>query len=80
MPHIKVRTMNNREQVIDYEETDTIKDLKKKIMEKEGISVEQFKLILNGEQTNENVEIQKYRFKNPNKEDVFMIVSVLKGG
>ena len=34
MPHIKVRTMNNREQVIDYEETDTIKDLKKKIMEK----------------------------------------------
>jgi hypothetical protein len=50
MPTLKIKTITNRELSCTYEEDYTVRMLKENIEHKEGMPVDQFKLIYMGQQ------------------------------
>ena len=50
MPNLKIKTITNRELCCNYEEDYTVRMLKESIEHKEGMPIDQFKLIFAGQQ------------------------------
>lgn len=53
MPQIKVKTLTGKVIRIDIEETDTVRRMKERVEEKEGIPPQQQRLIFNGKAMND---------------------------
>lgn len=77
MPEIRIKTINNREMRFNYEAGETIRSLKLNIETKEGVSLDQFKLIFNGLQLEETKKISDYKIEPGH---TIIMVSVLRGG
>jgi ubiquitin-like protein Nedd8 len=61
MPNLKIKTITNRELCVNYEENYTVKMLKESIEHKEGMPVDQFKLIVSGQQMDEAKNLVDYK-------------------
>jgi hypothetical protein len=77
MPNVKVKTIGNREISCNYEIDDSVKTLKENIFHKEGIPVEQFKLIYAGQSMDENKKLTDYKVEPGH---TLIMVSFLRGG
>lgn len=77
MPTIKIKTIGNREITCNNELDDTIKTLKENIYQKEGIPVEQFRLIYGGQPMDENKKLLDYKVEAGH---TLIMVSFLRGG
>jgi hypothetical protein len=77
MPIVKIKTIGNREISCNYETDDTVKTLKENIYQKEGIPVEQFRLIYSGQPMDENKKLVDYRVEAGH---ALIMVLVLRGG
>ncbi len=77
MPIVKVKTIGNREISCNYEADDTVKTLKENIYQKEGINVEQFKLIFGGQPMDDNKKLSDYKVEAGH---TLIMISVLRGG
>ena len=77
MPIVKVKTIGNREISCNYEIDDSVKTLKENIFNKEGIPVEQFKLIYSGQPMDENKKLADYKVEAGH---ALIMISVLRGG
>ena len=61
MPTLKIKTITNRELSCTYEEDYTVRMLKENIEHKEGMPVDQFKLIYMGQQMDEMKKLSDYK-------------------
>ncbi len=77
MPNLKIKTITNREISCNYEDEQTIRVIKESIEHKEGMPIDQFKLIFSGQQLDENKKISEYSI-SPGS--IIMMVPVLRGG
>jgi ubiquitin len=74
---LMVKTLDGKTVTVEAEEEDTIEDIKNKIMEKEGVPVDQQRLIFGGKQ----LESDKTRADYDVQEDsTFHMVLRLRGG
>ena len=70
-----VRTLSGKNIIIDLDCNDTIFDIKKKIVDKEGIPIEEQRLILAGKQLEDKKTIQYYKIPS---ESTFQLVFQLR--
>lgn len=77
MPNLKIKTITNRELCVNYEEDYTVKMLKESIEHKEGMPVDQFKLIFSGQQMEETKKLTDYKI-TPGT--FIIMVPALRGG
>jgi hypothetical protein len=75
--HIFVRTLTLRILTLNVKKSDTILEVKEKIKSKEGIPLDQQRLIFSGHQLEDDKTLDEY---SVNKEDLFTLVLVLRGG
>ena len=61
---IIVKDLNEKEINLDTNSSDTIKNIKEKIKDKEGILPNQYKLVLDGKQLEEDKTVEFYNIKN----------------
>lgn len=57
---ITIKTLTGRKQVFNFEDTDTVVDVKKQLQEKEGIQVDQIRLIYSGKQLSDDQTLKSY--------------------
>jgi hypothetical protein len=77
MVQIKVKTLTGRKQEFTVELSDFIVTLKQQLQEKEGISIDQIRLIFGGKQLNDNKKFSEYGISAG---DTFHMVLALRGG
>lgn len=77
MPTLKIRTITNRELSCTYEEEYTVRMLKENIEHKEGMPVDQFKLIYMGQQMDEVKKLMDYKISAGS---YIIMVPSLRGG
>jgi hypothetical protein len=58
---INIKTLTGNKQSYTFEPTDKVLDVKKALQEKEGIPVDQIRLIFSGKQLNDEKELQEYK-------------------
>lgn len=75
--HIYIRTLNGKNISIDVNDTDTIKSLKDKITDIEGVSADQQRLVFNGKQMEDGNTIQDYGIQ---EDSSIHLVLRLRGG
>jgi hypothetical protein len=61
MPTLIVKTLTGKKLFMEYNEDESIHHLKQSIQEKEGIPVDQIKLILSGKQSSDNQSYTHYK-------------------
>jgi len=74
---VKVRTLEGTEVPLEVEQKMKVSEVKKKLEEKESISIDQQRLIYAGKQLVDSNELQVYNIKN---DDVLHLVLALRGG
>ena len=57
---ITIKTLTGRKQVYNFEDTETVMDVKKQLQEKEGIQVDQIRLIYSGKQLSDDQTLKSY--------------------
>jgi len=57
---IFIKTLTGRKQAFNFEPTDTVNAVKEALQEKEGIDVEQIRLIFSGKQLSDDQTLEKY--------------------
>lgn len=57
---ITIKTLTGRKQTFNFEETDTVADVKKQLQEKEGIGLDQIRLIYSGKQLADEMTLKSY--------------------
>jgi len=72
-----VKTLDGKTVTVDAEEEDTIEDIKNKIMEKEGVPVDQQRLIFGGKQLDSDKTLADYDVQ---EDSTFHMVLRLRGG
>ena len=60
---ITIKTLTGRKQTFNFEETDTVSDVKKQLQEKEGIQVDQIRLIYSGKQLADDQTLKSYNIQ-----------------
>eukprot|EP00041_Stephanoeca_diplocostata_P039764 m.1637731 g.1637731 ORF g.1637731 m.1637731 type:complete len:79 (-) comp26123_c0_seq1:104-340(-) len=74
---IKVKTLTGKEIEIDIEPSDTVRRIKERVEEKQGIPPEQQRLIFGGKQMADDKDITSYGI---NGGSVLHLVLALRGG
>lgn len=77
MPNLKIKTITNRELCCNYEEDYTVRMLKENIQFKEGMPIDQFKLIFAGQQMEETKKLTDYKIQPGT---FIIMVPALRGG
>ena len=77
MPNLKIKTITNRELCCNYEEDYTVRMLKESIEFKEGMPIDQFKLIFAGQQMEETKKLTDYKIQPGT---FIIMVPALRGG
>lgn len=72
-----VKTLDGKTVTVEAEEEDTIEDIKNKIMEKEGVPVDQQRLIFGGKQLESDKTLADYDVQ---EDSTFHMVLRLRGG
>jgi len=74
---LMIKTLDGKTVTVDAEEEDTIEDIKNKIMEKEGVPVDQQRLIFGGKQLDSDKTLADYDVQ---EDSTFHMVLRLRGG
>mmetsp|Transcript_73415 Transcript_73415/g.147841 ORF Transcript_73415/g.147841 Transcript_73415/m.147841 type:complete len:96 (+) Transcript_73415:253-540(+) len=74
---LMVKTLDGKTVTVEAEEEDTIEDIKNKIMEKEGVPVDQQRLIFGGKQLDSDKTLADYDVQ---EDSTFHMVLRLRGG
>jgi len=74
---LMVKTLDGKTVTVEAEEEDTIEDIKNKIMEKEGVPVDQQRLIFGGKQLESDKTLADYDVQ---EDSTFHMVLRLRGG
>ena len=74
---IFIKTLTGRKQQYNFEDTSTVLSVKQALQEKEGIQVDQIRLIFSGKQLSDEKTLQEY---NVNAGGTIHMVLQLRGG
>ena len=74
---ITIKTLSGRKLSLDFEPTQKVEEIKNALQEKEGIPVQQIRLIYSGKILKDELTIQE---ANINPGTTFMMMMHLKGG
>mmetsp|Transcript_7845 Transcript_7845/g.9339 ORF Transcript_7845/g.9339 Transcript_7845/m.9339 type:complete len:88 (+) Transcript_7845:263-526(+) len=74
---LMVKTLDGKTVTVDAEEEDTIEDIKNKIMEKEGVPIDQQRLIFGGKQLDSEKTLADYDVQ---EDSTLHMVLRLRGG
>eukprot|EP00053_Salpingoeca_punica_P001589 m.34146 g.34146 ORF g.34146 m.34146 type:complete len:83 (-) comp11107_c0_seq1:207-455(-) len=74
---IKVKTLTGKEIEIDIESSDTVRRIKERVEEKQGIPPEQQRLIVNGKPMVDEKAVSEYKIQGGS---VLHLVLALRGG
>ena len=74
---LMIKTLTGRKQAFNFDPTNTIHQVKQALQEKEGIDIEQIRLIFGGKQLQDDLTISSYNMEAGNT--IHMVLQ-LRGG
>lgn len=75
--HIFVKTLTGKTETFNVNQSDTVKDIKEKIQEKNGVSTNKQRLIFTGKQLEDHQTMEQYNIK---KDSTLHLMLRLDGG